>query len=161
MMVKNKNLKIISLLGLLFSILGLADSIYLTIAHYTAPTILACPESKFINCARVTTSQYSTFHGIPIVFFGLLFFLIMLILQSPIAWKSSLKLISIGRLVISSLALISVFGLVYIELDKLNAICLYCTGVHILTFALFVTTIIGSVLLSQNNQPISEQNQNP
>lgn len=146
-----KNTKKISYLGIVLSILGIADSIYLTIAHYTSSAVLACPESKFINCARVTTSQYSSFHGIPIVIFGLVFFVFMLTLQLPIAWKSPLKIIRVTRLILSVIGLISVFGLVYIELDKLNAICLYCTGVHILTFALFVTTVIGSVLLSQDN----------
>ncbi len=151
----NKNLKTISYLGVIFSLLGLADSIYLTIAHYTAPTILACPESKFINCAKVTTSQYANVHGIPIVFLGLIFFVVMIGLQSPMAWKSSLRFIRIGRLVFSSIGLVSVFGLVYIELDKLQAICLYCTGVHVLTFILFIITLIGSVFLDNNTHSIN------
>jgi len=154
----NKNLKTISLLGIIFSLAGLADSIYLTIAHYTAPTILACPESKFINCARVTTSQYSTIHGIPIVLLGLIFFVVMTGLQSPMAWKSGLRLVKIGRIVFSSIGLVSVFGLVYIELDKLHAICLYCTGVHILTFILFIVTVIGSVFLGEIDHNSSAKN---
>jgi uncharacterized membrane protein len=154
----SKNLKIISYLGIILSLLGLGDSIYLTIAHYTSSTILTCPESKFINCARVTTSQYSSFHGIPIVIFGLLFFLVMLVLQLPTAWKSELKFIKIGRIIISLLGLISVFSLVYIELYKLDAICLYCTGIHLITFALFVTTVIGMVVLNPAHTKPSTDN---
>jgi len=149
---QDKNLKIISGIGSGLSLLGLADSTYLTIAHYTTPTILACPETKFINCARVTTSQYSTFHGIPIVFFGLIFFVLMLGLQLPRLWKNNSLFIWRSRLALSILGLIAVFGLVYIELYKLHAICLYCTGVHVITFLVFVLTAIGSNLFGPNEQ---------
>ncbi len=36
--------------------------------------------------------------------------------------------------------------LLWAELFQIHAICLWCTGVHILTFLLFVTLLFGLVL---------------
>lgn len=148
----NKELKIISYTGMILCLLGLIDSIYLTIAHYTTPVILACPESKFINCAKVTTSPYSVIHGIPVAMLGLVFFVFMGILQLPHFWKSKNKNIHKIRLLFSVIGIFTIFYLVYIELYKLKAICLYCTAAHILTFLIFVITIIGYSLLDKNQE---------
>jgi len=145
-----QNYKTVSFIGLAFIVLGLADSIYLTIAHYTTAAVLACPESKFVNCARVTTSPYSEIHGIPVVIFGLIFFVIMGALYLPISWRSNNKQLIYLRMAVSTVGLISVFYLVYVELYKLNSICLYCTGVHIITFILFVITLIGTTNIGQH-----------
>lgn len=139
----------ISAIGLFISILGMADSIYLTIAHLTNPNILVCPTTSFINCDKVTTSQYSTLFHVPIVYLGLLFFISMFILELPHFWKLKSGLIFYGRLAMSVIGMIMVFYLVYAELDLINAICLFCTGVHILTFGLFINNTIGSALLSK------------
>jgi len=149
-------LKKISYIGLLFVVLGLADSIYLTIAHYTTTAVLACPESKFINCARVTTSPYSEIHGIPIVIFGLIFFVVMGVLYLPKSWQSKNKHLIYFRMALSTIGLMSVFYLVYVELYKLNTICLYCTGVHIITFVLFIVTLIGTTNVIQSKQDHQE-----
>ena len=45
--------------ALVWALLGLAASAYLTVEHYTASTLLACPENATINCAKVTTSKWS------------------------------------------------------------------------------------------------------
>ncbi len=147
-----KELKIISYTGTILCLLGLIDSIYLTIAHYTNPVILACPESKFINCAKVTTSSYSVIHGVPVAMLGLVFFILMGILQLPKFWNSQNKNIHKTRLLLSVVGIFTIFYLVYIELYKLKAICLYCTGVHILTFLIFVITVLGYSMLDNNSK---------
>lgn len=138
----------ISTIGVLFCLLGIADSIYLTIAHYSTKVILACPSTGIINCAKVTTSSYSVVFGIPAPVLGLVFFTFMLILQLPKLWSSPNASIRMARLLFSIAGLCTVFWFVYVEFHKLNAICLYCTGVHILTFCLFVTTLIGTTIIS-------------
>ena len=40
----------------------------------------------------------------------------------------------------------NMFGFSAAELFQIHAICLWCTGVHILTFLLFVTLLFGLVL---------------
>jgi hypothetical protein len=45
-----------NLVALVLALTGLALSIYMTVAHYAEPRLLACSDSGTINCAKVTTS---------------------------------------------------------------------------------------------------------
>jgi uncharacterized membrane protein len=135
--------------GMLLSLAGIADSIYLTIAHYTAKVVLACPDTGLINCAKVTSSSYSVIFGIPLVLLGLFFFLTMILLQTPWAWRNISSLIRRGRLIFCGTGILMIMWLVYVEFFKLDNICLYCTYVHILTLALFALTAIGTALTEQ------------
>src|SRR5690242_3285741 len=82
----------------LLSLVGLGLAIYLTIAHYTQPTLLACPEKGIINCAKVTTSSYATIAGVPVALLGLLFFVALTPLMLPWAWKQAWPWLVWGRL---------------------------------------------------------------
>lgn len=145
----------ISYTGTLLSLLGIVDATILTIAHYTTANVLACPNTSFINCAKVTTSSFSSILGMPVALLGLVFFIIMLGLQLPPIWKLRIPLLIWARLGMALVGLGVIFWLVYVELFRLNAICLYCTGVHILTFALFIVTVLGTALITK--QPPAPQ----
>jgi uncharacterized membrane protein len=140
----DKRLKQLSILGLCLSILGIADSTYLTIAHYSQSVVLACPTTSFINCAKVTSSSYSEILGIPVPLFGIVFFVTLFILELPIFWTKKYVWLKNLRLAFVSIGMASVLWFVYVELDRLHAICLYCTGVHILTFFSFITVLFAS-----------------
>lgn len=148
---QKNNIRLISSIGLALCLLGIADTTYLTIAHYATKVVLACPTTGFINCAKVTSSSYSEVFGIPAAVLGLAFFLGMTILQLPMLWRSKNKLVRNIRLIYSVIGLLTVFWFVYVEFHRLNAICLYCTAVHILTFSLFVTTVIGTSIIATNS----------
>ncbi|HUC86887.1 MAG TPA: vitamin K epoxide reductase family protein [Candidatus Saccharimonadales bacterium] len=129
--------------------LGIGDTVYLTIAHYTTPVLLSCPDTGIINCAKVTTSSYSKILGIPVALLGLIFFLGNLPLHLPAAWRSPSVLVRRLRLAASASGILMVFWLLYVELFRLNAICLYCSTAHVLTLLLFIVTVFGTVLTSQ------------
>lgn len=132
--------------GLVLALAGLAVSAYLTVAHLTATVTLACPNTGTIDCERVTTSAQSVILGIPVAVLGLVFFAGMAALQTPAAWRSTHRWVRLVR-VFGALAGIGfVLYLVYTELFTLDAVCLWCTGVHVLTFGLFVLTLLGSAL---------------
>ncbi len=133
--------------GSIVSSLGLIVSVYLTYDHYASSSLLACPERGLINCAKVTTSVYANFFGVPLAVLGLFFFVLMLFLQLPRAWRSS-SLIKWVRLAAAGGGVIMVLYLVYAELFLINAICLYCTVVHVLTLMLFALTAFGTALAS-------------
>ena len=59
---------------LLLAIIGISDSAYLTVVHYTKLP-LYCPSGGIVNCVQVTTSVFSTVAGIPIALGGLVWFL--------------------------------------------------------------------------------------
>ncbi len=131
-------------------LLGIAVTIDLTIAHYTTPATLACPETGIINCAKVTTSSYSEIFGIPLTILGLVYFLANLPLHLPVAWRSPSQLVRRLRLASGIIGVLTVLALIYIELFRLNAICLYCTSVHVLTILLFIVTLFGTILTSDS-----------
>ena len=143
----SKKIKIISIIGVILCLIGIADATYLTVAHYSTTVTLACPTKGIINCEKVTNSSYSEVFGIPVAIYGLLFFIGMFILQLPMMWTSTNKNIRYFRLFYSIAGLLSVFWFVYVEFQRLDAICLYCTLVHILTFGLFVTTTVGMSII--------------
>ena len=130
------------------SVLGLLVSAYLTYEHYTGSTSLACPTSGHggvINCAKVTTSPWSVELGLPVAVLGLVFFAVMLVLQSRWAWRWQSPVLRGARLAWCVVGIGNVILLVYDELVRVGAICEWCTAVHVLTFLLFVTTIFGTV----------------
>ena len=121
---------------------GVAVATYLTVAHYTSPDVLACSSTGVINCERVTTCAQSVVSGIPVAVLGLVWFLAMAVLCSPWAWRSPASWIRITRQVAVWTAMAFVLWLVYAELFVIRAICLWCTVVHVLAFALFVIVVL-------------------
>jgi uncharacterized membrane protein len=136
--------------GLALSILGFGIAGYLTYEHYTSSTSLSCPATGgIVNCLKVTTSIYSKIHGVPVAVLGLVFFAVMLLLQNPIAWASRHPVIRIGRLAWAAVGVATACWLIYAELFKLDAICLWCTSVHVISVILFATTVFGTAATAE------------
>ncbi|HET9691844.1 MAG TPA: vitamin K epoxide reductase family protein [Acidimicrobiales bacterium] len=131
--------------GLVLCALGVADAAYLTYAHFTTATVLACPSTGFVNCAKVTTSSYSRFLGMPVAVLGLAFFVGMVPLQTPWAWRSQWRLLRAGRMAALAGGVAMVVWLMYAEFLALHNLCEYCTGVHAITLVLFATTLFGTL----------------
>lgn len=127
------------------SILGLGLSAYLTYMHFNNPTGLACPVSTHIDCTKVVTSAWSVIFGIPVPVYGVAFFVAMVALTSPWAWRLTSPLVVRARLAATVVGLGMVLWLVFVELFKLDTICLWCTSVHLVTFALFLAVALVTV----------------
>lgn len=125
------------------SVIGLACSIYLAIEHATASTSFACPESATINCLKVTTSSYSKVAGIPVAYLGLAFFIAALAIFSPWGWRSTASAARWVRLGSVTVGLAMILYLVWAELYRIHAICLWCTGVHVVTLLIFAVTLLA------------------
>jgi uncharacterized membrane protein len=125
---------------------GLGTSAYLTVEHYSTSPSYACPVSATINCIKVTTSSYSELFGIPVALLGLLFFLGMTPLCLPIAWRWDSPWPPRLRLAGLTLGVAFVIYLVWAELFRIEAICLWCTGVHAVTLALFAVVVLDTAL---------------
>ena len=140
------------------AIAGLGVSSYLTYTHFTDSKILGCAENSTINCLKVTTSPQSYVFGIPVALLGLLFYVAAVPLMSPWAWRMTRRLpfvsegawgtarralpwVRLGSLLVG---IGFVLYLVYAELYEIDAICLYCTSVHVITFLLFALTVFAA-----------------
>ena len=139
------------LAALIVSILGLADSAYLVYQHFSAaPTFAGCSAKGAVNCEAVTTSAWSYLFGshlLPVSVLGLAFFLFMVVINSPWGWRAPWPAVHWARLGAVIVGVVMVLYLVWAELFRINAICLYCTGVHVLTFILF-GLIVGKAAFS-------------
>jgi uncharacterized membrane protein len=121
-------------------------SAYLTVEHYSSSATLACPETGVVNCVKVTTSSYSTLAGVPVALLGLLFFAAMTVLCAPAAWRASGPWVDRARLAGAVAGVAMVVYLVWAELFRIEAICLWCTVVHVLMVALFAVLALAAAL---------------
>ncbi len=123
--------------ALLVSVAGLLVAGYLTYEHFTTASTLACPDTGAVNCVKVTTSSYARFFGAPVAVLGLAYFAVMTVLCRPRLWQGDRPLLERGRLALSGLGVVFVIYLIWAELFRIDALCLWCTAVHALTVALF------------------------
>lgn len=125
----------------LLSLLGLGIAIYMTIAHFEGTQILACPKTHLLNCAAVTTSPQSYFLHVPVAILGLIGYFILTIINSPWGWRAASYWLHVVRFVLIVGSMAFVLWLISAELLIINHICVWCTGVHIVTFALFIVLV--------------------
>jgi len=129
------------------SLAGLGVSIYLTIIHFTSPKLLLCSANGAINCEKVLTSPESMVFGVfPVAVLGLAFYVFMVAINSPWAWRSRLPVIWWARLAGAVAGMGFVLYLIYVELIQVGNICLWCTSVHVITFLLFVLLVFTATL---------------
>jgi uncharacterized membrane protein len=132
---------------LALSLAGLGVSIYLTIAHYTSAKILDCSANGLIDCTKVTTSSQSMVFGVlPVAVLGLAFYVFMVAVNTPWGWRARLPAIWWARLGSAVVGIGFVLYLIYAEIIQIGNICLWCTSVHVITFALFVLLIFAATL---------------
>lgn len=137
------------LAGTVLSVVGFGVASYLTYEHYTGSKSLTCPAGGgHINCLEVTTSIYNQIHGFPVAVLGMIFFFVMLILQSPWVWRWSSWIPRATQIAWCLVGLATAIKLIYDELYKIDAICLWCTSVHVITFIIFVITVMGTLSMS-------------
>jgi uncharacterized membrane protein len=121
------------------ALVGLGISIYLTIEHF-AHYKLVCYSGIF-NCQAVTTSKWSVFLGIPVAILGLGQYVAMTALCTPWAWRSTRRIVHIARLVLAAVGMAFVLWLLSAEVLLIHSFCEWCSGVHLITFVLFICMI--------------------
>ena len=98
---------------------------------------MACPDTGIVNCALVTTSSWSIVLGVPLALVGLVWAMAMAVLTLPWVWRSRVRWVERARLGLSGAAAAMVLYLVYVELFRIGAICLWCTAMHVTAVCLF------------------------
>jgi uncharacterized membrane protein len=137
----------LQLTTLALSVAGLAVSIYLTIVHFSSKNVLICSANGTINCEKVLTSSQAMVFGVfPVAVLGLAFYVFMVTINSPWAWRSPWPVVWWVRLAAAITGMGFVLYLIYAELIQIGNICLWCTSVHIITFLLFVLLIFAATL---------------
>jgi uncharacterized membrane protein len=58
--------------------------------------------------------------------------------NTPWAWRAKSRWVHVARFALGVISMCFVLWLLYAELIIIGNICIYCTGVHITTFLLFI-----------------------
>lgn len=124
------------------AVVGLVDSIYLTIHHYTAEPV---PCSIVEGCEMVLTSAYATIADIPIALFGAVAYADALLFAVIWAMGKSIGRILFG-LQSTVMAAVSIW-LIYVQAAKINAFCQFCllsAATSILLFVIFIVSQLNA-----------------
>lgn len=123
------------------ALLGLADSIYLTVHHYTAEPV---PCSILEGCETVLTSSYAEIGGVPLAALGAAayFAAFSLALLAAFGDRRMWKLYGVQATI---MACVSGF-LVYIQGAVIGAFCQFCLLSAVTSLTLFVLFVVSLFL---------------
>ncbi|MBI5798079.1 vitamin K epoxide reductase family protein [Candidatus Woesearchaeota archaeon] len=128
--------KTLRYLFLIIGIIGLVLSLYLVKHHYI-PEPAFCDVNALISCSTVNTSMYSEIYHVPVAFFGVVWFLGLI----GFSFLLKKRKYEMPFFVWCSLGLLSLIYFIYGEI-VLEAICLWCTSVHVLVLVTFILAIV-------------------
>lgn len=121
---------------------GLADSVYLTVHHYTAEPV---PCSILEGCEQVLNSQWSEFAGIPLAAFGAAAYFVAfsLALLTVFGDRRTWRLYGVQATIMAGFS----GWLFYVQAALIGAFCQFCllsAISSVLLFIIFVASIFTS-----------------
>jgi len=128
----------------LVALIGLADSVYLTIHHLTAVPV---PCSIVSGCETVLTSPYAEFSGIPLAAFGALAYFIAFSLAILASFGNRIAWTVFG-IQVTLMAVVTAW-LIYLQAFVIGAFCQFCLLSAITTFTLLILFVISKLRQSK------------
>lgn len=122
----------------ILSTIGLLIAIYLTLQHYDASVPLVCSATNTINCADVLTSPYAVVLGLPWGVWGMLWFALVLFANGQRQARTRNALLQL----LGTAGALVVLYLIYTELFRVGAICIWCSSVHLLVLLIWVLSTL-------------------
>ncbi len=128
---------------MLFSLIGLGDSIYLTIQHLTGQSV-RCTVTT--GCSAVLSSSYATIAGVPTAAFGSLAYFAAFSLATLAAFGYMSA--RAGLAIVVALMLATTLWLLYVQAFVLHAFCEYCLLSSAMTLTLAGLVLAARFVLS-------------
>lgn len=125
---------------LVLAFFGIADAWYLSQAALT-DTALWCGVNTPDGCNIVAQSEYSRLFGIPLALYGLAFYITTFALAAAAFFKRT-------RYLTQALVGFGLFGLLsslyflYLQIFRIEAICIYCVASFIISTLIFGGTVL-------------------
>lgn len=129
---------IFNLLVFILSLLGLADTAYLTWQHYQ---IIPGTCSLGGGCSEVTASVYAVFWGMPLAVWGLLYYLAILVVVAFLLFSKDKIWLKI-LLGLTAAGFLASVIFVYLQAAVIKAFCAYCLVSALITGLIFLSVII-------------------
>lgn len=130
--------RIIQFIASFVAIIGLGDSIYLTVHHYSATAV---PCGLTGGCEMVLTSSYAEIFGFPLGVYGAAAYFVAFALAFLAAYGNSLTWKLYG--VLATLMAGFSFYLIFVQAFYINAFCQYCLLSALTSTTLFVLFIVS------------------
>jgi len=119
-------------------LLGLTDSIYLTIHHYNATEV---PCGITGGCEQVLTSSYAEIAGLPLGVYGAIAYFTAFALAFLSAYGNELTWKLFG--ILATIMAAASCWFIFVQAYYIHAYCQYCLGSALTSFTLFVLFLIS------------------
>ena len=114
--------KIIGRIIMAVSLVGFADSVYLTVDHYFGIGVLCY---LVHGCDVVLKSEYSQLFGVPLAIFGIIFYSCVFVIINLVDIYQKDKFVKL-LYVIGIVGFIASIIFLYLQLFVIEALCFYC-----------------------------------
>ena len=126
-------------LMLVFAFIGIADAFYDSYAIYT-DQLLWCPP-PIDGCNTVASSPYARILGVPLGYFGLVYYLCMFGLAALLALAPFSRGLRLGALLYAATGVSFSIYFMYIQFTFIHAFCIYCLISAVLTLLLLIVAL--------------------
>ncbi|MGA7003093.1 MAG: vitamin K epoxide reductase family protein [Pseudolabrys sp.] len=134
--IRKINLPIYVMLAL--TLIGISDAMYVAYGSYRG-TQLWCPILD--GCNTVVNSPYSRVLGMPMSYFGFIYYLFMFGLAARLAYEPASKSLRFRMVLYAALGAVSSAYFIYLQLGLIQAICSYCIISAIVSFLLLLAAV--------------------
>lgn len=119
------------------TLIGVADTLYLSYSKF----INVAPSCILEGCDVVLASPYANVLGIPLAYWGLLYYTVMLVLVVLLAWKPRSNTLRKGALLYTGIGALCSVAFLCIQGVIIGAFCQYCVISALVTFGLFAIAL--------------------
>jgi uncharacterized membrane protein len=108
---------------LALSLIGIAVALYVAQGNYTGQT-LWCPILE--GCNAVLNSPYSRVLGVPMSYFGFVYYLYMFALAARLAFEPFSRSLRFRAILYAAMGAVSSMYFIYLQLRFIRELCSYC-----------------------------------
>ena len=121
------------------ALIGIVDAFYDSYAIH-AGQLLWCPP-PIDGCNIVADSPYARIFGLPLGYFGLVFYVYMLGLAALLAFDPFARGLRLGTLLYALIGVSLTVGFIYIQVTYIHAFCIYCLISAVATLLFFIAAV--------------------
>jgi uncharacterized membrane protein len=123
----------------LVALIGLADSMYLTVEHLTGQSVRCTVIS---GCSEVLSSPYATIHGYPLALLGAIAYFAVFSLATLVAF--GYRVVDRLLLLVVALMFLTTLWLLYLQAFVIRHFCQFCLLSALATIALTALAVMAS-----------------
>jgi len=123
---------------LALTLIGIAAALYVAKGNYTGQP-LWCPIID--GCNVVVNSPYSRVFGVPMSYFGFIYYLYMFALAARLAFEPFSNSLRFRAVLYAGIGAASSLYFMYLQLGFIRAVCIYCLISAVTTFLLLFAAI--------------------